>query len=35
MSWSALGRNISGVEITNISSHGLWLLANDKELFLS
>lgn len=23
------------VEVTNISSHGIWLLAGDKELFLS
>jgi len=25
----------SEVEVTNISSHGLWLLAHDRELFLS
>ena len=25
----------SGAEITNISSHGLWLLSNDTEYFLS
>ena len=25
----------SGVEVTNISSFGLWLLCNDKEHFLS
>jgi len=25
----------SQVEITNISSHGVWLLASDEELFLS
>ncbi len=23
------------VEVTNISSHGVWLLYNDKELFMS
>lgn len=23
------------VEVTNISSHGLWLLSDDRELFLS
>ena len=23
------------VEVTNISSHGIWLLAGEKELFLS
>ena len=22
-------------EVTNMSSHGLWILSNDKELFLS
>lgn len=30
-----LGKNISGVEVTNISAHGIWLLSGDKELFLS
>lgn len=25
----------SGAEVTNISSHGLWLLTNDKEYFLA
>jgi hypothetical protein len=25
----------SGAEITNVSSHGLWLLSGDKEYFLS
>jgi len=25
----------SGVEISNVSSHGIWLLANGGELFLS
>jgi hypothetical protein len=30
-----LGTTSSGVEVTNISSHGIWLLAGDKELFLS
>ena len=28
------GKNISGVEVTNISTHGIWLLSGDKELFL-
>ncbi len=23
------------IEITNISTHGIWLLAHDKELFMS
>ncbi len=35
MSLLAHGKNISAVEITNISSHGVWLLAHDKELFMS
>ncbi len=26
---------ISGVEVTNVSSHGIWLLVGDRELFLS
>ncbi|WP_035238375.1 DUF2442 domain-containing protein [Desulfobacter vibrioformis] len=30
-----LGKDISGVEVTNISTHGIWLLSGDKELFLS
>ena len=29
------GKNISSVEIGNISQHGIWLLAHNKELFLS
>lgn len=29
------GKNTSGIEITNISAHGIWLLAHDEELFLS
>ena len=31
----AHGKSISPVEVTNISSHGIWLLTNDKELFMS
>ena len=31
----AHGDNTSTVEITNISSHGVWLLSHDKELFMS
>lgn len=31
----ALGKNTSAVEVTNISSHGIWLLAADRELFMS
>ncbi|MEI6430220.1 MAG: DUF2442 domain-containing protein [Pseudanabaena sp. ELA607] len=29
-----LGTDISQVEVTNISPHGLWLLLNNEELFL-
>ena len=29
------GNNTSTVEVTNISIHGIWLLANSKELFMS
>ncbi len=28
------GTSISAVEITNISAHGVWLLAGDKEFFM-
>ena len=35
MSSRALGKNTSAVEVTNISSHGIWLLAADRELFMS
>ena len=28
------GKNISAVEVTNISEHGFWLLFNDEEVFL-
>ena len=30
-----LGRSILEVEVTNISNHGLWILTQNKELFLS
>ena len=30
----ALGNNTSVVEVTNISGHGIWLLAHNKELFM-
>lgn len=26
---------ISGIEVTNISGHGVWLLVGDRELFMS
>ena len=35
MSSQTLGENISQPEVTNISSHGVWLLCGDKELFMS
>jgi hypothetical protein len=31
---NVLGKNTSAVEVTNISSHGVWLLAADQELFM-
>ena len=31
----SLGKNISAPEITNVSAHGVWLLADGKELFMS
>lgn len=35
MSLSQHGSSILAVEITNISAHGVWLLAHGKELFMS
>lgn len=35
MSSLAHGNTISAAEVTHISSHGLWLLAGGKELFIS
>lgn len=35
MSLSAHGKHTLAVEVTNISAHGLWLLAHDKEFYLS
>jgi len=29
------GNNTLAVEITNISTHGIWLMAHNKELFMS
>jgi hypothetical protein len=29
------GNGTSTIEVTNISAHGIWLLAHDKELFMS
>ena len=34
MNSQALGKNTLVVEVTNISTHGIWLLARDKELFI-
>ena len=34
MSSNPLGNATLEVEVTNISSHGVWLLAGDKELFM-
>ena len=31
----ALGNNTLAVEVTNISTHGVWLLTHNKELFMS
>ena len=31
---AALGDNISDVEVTNVSRHGLWILVGSEELFL-
>ena len=35
MSSNLPGRPISAVEVTNVSSHGLWLVAGGEELYLS
>ena len=35
MSLSAPGNSLSNVEVTNISRHGVWLLAHGRELFMS
>jgi len=35
MSSSKHGIPTSGVEVTHVSSHGVWLLADGRELFLS
>lgn len=34
MSLQMLGKHTSEVEVTNISSHGIWLLTGDGELFI-
>jgi len=35
MNSQAPGKRTLEVEITNISSHGIWLLTGDKELFMA
>jgi hypothetical protein len=35
MSSKPLGTNTSGVEVTNVSAHGFWLLIDGRELFLT
>ena len=34
MSSKSLGKNTQKIEVTNISSNGIWLWATGKELFL-
>ena len=35
MSSFKLGRSTSEIEVTNVSKHGFWLLAGERELFLA
>ena len=35
MSSSGPGKSTSEVEVTNISTHGIWLLVRERELFMS
>jgi hypothetical protein len=35
MNSETLGKSTSAVEVTNISSHGIWLFAHIQELFMS
>ncbi|MCK4340363.1 MAG: DUF2442 domain-containing protein [Phycisphaerae bacterium] len=35
MSSPVPGKNTSVVELTHVSNHGVWLLAQDKEFFMS
>ncbi len=35
MSSLAHGNSTFAIEVTNISTHGVWLLAHEKELFMS
>jgi hypothetical protein len=35
MSSKTHGNNISTAEVTNVSTYGIWLLTQDKEVFMS
>lgn len=35
MSVGQLGKNTSPIEVTHVSNYGVWILANDRELFMS
>ena len=35
MSSKALGKNTASVEVSHISGNGVWLLAGDREFFMS
>ena len=35
MNSEQLGKTVSDVEVTNISTHGIWLLVGEREFFLS
>jgi hypothetical protein len=35
MKLETVGKNTSKVEVTNISTHGIWLLLEDEEMFLA
>ena len=35
MSSGPLGKTTSDVEVTNVSAHGVWLLAHGRELFMA
>ena len=34
MNSQPLGKHASSVEVTNVSNNGIWLLADDEELFM-
>jgi hypothetical protein len=35
MKLKAVGKNTLAVEVTNVSAHGIWLIVNEREFFLS